>query len=343
MPLVQTERSGSSSDADRVEVRVAVVGAGEQAVAHLLPALVHLDGVRLSALVEADDTVVDRVGDRFGVSCRFASVEALLGEVAVDAVVAACPPQAHEEIAQVAVEHGVPVFLEKPPAVSTARLGQLAEAAEARGVTTGVGMNMRYAGPYLRIRELLTRPEVGVPVSATVRHVASKPRGSLWDLPPLRSFLLAQAIHPVDLLLNLTGPPTAVETVCLHNGTDTLISVQTQSASGAVGNVLTGTYAPRFESRVEILTDAGVGITLTGLAELTVTGLPAADAAGGSRGWSQQWRPSPLDTGFERTGFQHELRAFLTAAASEVPFTPGLTDLLPTFELLDLVERRAAA
>jgi predicted dehydrogenase len=267
----------------------------------------------------------------------------LFGEVAVDAVVAACPPQAHEEIAQAAVERGVGVFLEKPPAASTACLGRLAEAAEARKVTTGVGMNMRYAGPYLRIRELLARPEVGVPVSVTVRHVASKPRGSLWGLPPLRSFLLAQAIHPVDLMLNLTGPATAVKTLCRHDGTDTLVSIQALAVSGAVGQVLTGTYAPRFESRVEILTDAGVGITLTGLAELTVTGLPAADAAGGSRGWSQQWRPSPLDTGFERTGFQHELRAFLTAAASGAPFAPGLADLLPTFELLDRVEQGAAA
>ncbi len=293
--------------------------------------------------MDLDDALVDRVADRFGVPYRFESVDALFSEVAVDAMIAACPPQAHEEIAHAAIERGLGVFLEKPPAVSTVGLRRLADAAERRGVTTGVGMNMRYAGPYLRIRELLTQPEVGMPVSVTVRHVASKPRGALWGLPPLRSFLLAQAIHPFDLLLNLTGPAMTVETVCLHDGTDTLVSVQTQSASGAVGSVLTGTYAPRFESRVEILTDAGVGIALTGLAELTVTGLPAASAAGGSRGWSQQWRPSPLDTGFERTGFQHELRAFLTAATSRSPFTPGLADLLPTFELLDLVEQRAAA
>jgi len=72
---------------------------------------------------------------------------------------------------------------------------------------------------------------------------------------------------------------------------------------------------------------------------LTIAGLPAAKAAGGSRGWSQQWRPSPLDTGYDRIGFLGELAAFTAAASAGEPFRPALADLLPTYDLIDALEQ----
>jgi len=321
------------------ELRVAVAGAGEQAMTHLVPALLQLPAVRLTALAEADPGRGAAVADHFAVPHRFVDVATLLEEVEVDAVVVACPPQAHEEIAACAVERGVAVFVEKPPAVTTAALRDLAARAVGARVTTGVGMNFRYAAPYRRVVDLLADAEVGVPVSVAVRHVASKPRAPLWGLPLLRAFLLAQAIHPADLLLDLGGPAVEVRAV-RRVGTDgALVGAQVEFAGGTVGSLLAGTYAPRFDTRVEVVTDAGVMISLVGLAELTIAGLPAAKAAGGSRGWSQQWRPSPLDTGYERTGFLGELAAFVAAVAAGKPFQPALADLLPTYDLLDALER----
>jgi phthalate 4,5-cis-dihydrodiol dehydrogenase len=233
----------------------------------------------------------------------------------------------------------VPVFVEKPPAVDLARLRALAAAAARAGVPTGVGMNFRYANPYLRVKELLADPECGQPVAVTIRHLASKPRAGLWDLPLLRSFLLAQAIHPVDLALDLGGPVTDMRAFRRVGDHDVLVGAHLEFAGGVVGSLLCGTHAPRFDTRVEVVTDAGVMVSLAGLSELTVAGLPAAKAAGGSRGWSQQWRPSPLDTGYERTGFVGELAAFVDAVASGRPFHPDLADLLPTYALLDELEQ----
>ena len=96
------------------------------------------------------------------------------------------------------------------------------------------------------------------------------------------------------------------------------------------------------DTRVEVITDAGVMICLAGLSELTIAGLPAARAVGGSRGWSQQWRPSPLDAGYERTGFLGELAEFVAAVAGDEPFGPSLADLLPTYEVLDALEQASA-
>jgi phthalate 4,5-cis-dihydrodiol dehydrogenase len=320
-------------------LRVAVAGAGAQATTHLIPALLHLPQVELVAVCDPDSARAAATAARFSIPARFQQVGELLDAVEVSALVAACPPQSHEEIIACALTRDVPIFVEKPPAVDLGGLRALVAAATKSWAPTGVGMNFRHAGPYLRVKELLADPECGTAVAVTVRHLASKPRSGLWGLPLLRSFLLAQAIHPVDLLVDLGGPVTSVRAFRRVRDHDVLVGAQLEFADGAVGSLLSGTHAPRFDTRVEVVTDAGVMVSLAGLAELTVAGLPAAKAADGSRGWSQQWRPSPLDSGYARTGFLGELASFAAAVATRRPFHPSLVDLLPTYAILDELER----
>lgn len=313
----QLEPRSAAADSARA-LRVGVAGVGEQTTSHLLPAL---PNVRIAALVDPLRERREALADRIGVSAGFDSVTQLLAEGEVDAVVAACPPQVHEQIAAAAIAAGVPVFVEKPPAASTATLVELADAAAASGVVTGVGMNFRWAAP--------------------VRHVASKPRAPMWGLSLLRSFLLAQAVHPVDLLLQLADEPVVDAHVVHQIGSAGLmVGLQFGFAGGGVGSLICGSQAARFASRVEVTTSSGVTMCATGLGELLVTGGLAPSEIGDSRGWSQLWRPSPLDIGFDRTGFSAELASFSWAAATGAGFSPSLTDLVPTYNILDRIEER---
>ena len=322
-------------------LRVGVIGVGEQTVSHLLPALLALPNVRIAALADPRRELRDVLADRIGVSAGFDSVAQLLAEGKVDAVVAACPPQAHEQIAAAAIAARVPVFVEKPPAVTTATLVELADAAVASGVVTGVGMNFRWAASVRRIRALLDSGAYGRPTTIVVRHVSSKPRAPMWGLSLLRSFLLAQAIHPVDLLLQLSGEPVVDAHVVRQIGSAGLmVGLQLGFAGGGVGSLVCGSQAARFESRLEVTTSFGVTMCATGLGELTVTGGLVPSEIGDPRGWSQLWRPSPLDIGFDRTGFSAELAAFCRAAAVGAAFSPGLRDLVPTYNILDRIEER---
>jgi len=322
-------------------IRVGVVGVGEQTANHLLPALLTMPELRITALVDPLRERRDALATRIGVLSGFDSVAQLLAEGEVDAIVAACPPQAHEQIAAAAIAARVPVFVEKPPATTTATLVELADAAAESGVVTGVGMNFRWAAPVRRIHALLDSGAYGHPTVITIRHVASKPRTPMWGLSLLRSFLLAQAIHPVDLLLQLAGGPVIDTHVTRQVGsTGTMVGLQLGFASGIVGSLICGSQATRFESRIEITTSSGATMCLTRLGELTVTGGLVPPEIGDPRGWSQSWRPSPLDVGFDRTGFGAELVAFSRAAATGADFSPGLADLLPTYRILDRIEER---
>ena len=102
-----------ASDATGV-LPVAVVGAGAQATTHLIPALLQLPRVALIAVCDSDSARAAAVAAQFSIPTVFRQVDKLLKTVKVAALVVACPPQAHEEIAACALARRVPVFVENP-------------------------------------------------------------------------------------------------------------------------------------------------------------------------------------------------------------------------------------
>ncbi|GAB1642729.1 Gfo/Idh/MocA family protein [Krasilnikovia sp. MM14-A1259] len=316
-------------------VRVAVLGAGQQAAAHLVPALLHVRQAKIAVIVDPVPGRRDFLADRHGVPARFSTVTEALVSGLVDCLVAACPPQAHERIIAESIAAGILLFVEKPPAASTAALADLVTAAQRRDVTTGVGMNFRWAAPVHRLRELIADDEAGGPSMLTIRHMAGKPSEPMWGLPLWRSFLLAQAIHPIDLVAFLVGAPVVeVAPACREADSSVWLSLQMHHSDGSISSVHCGNLAPRFEHRVEVSTTAGTTASLNGLTELTVAGrghIGGSDA----RKWSKQWRPSPLDVGYDRTGFVGELAAFCAAVADAGQFSPSLADLLPSYAIMD--------
>jgi phthalate 4,5-cis-dihydrodiol dehydrogenase len=318
--------------------RVAVAGLGPQAREHLIPVLLGLDDVRVVALVDPEPLLRHDVGARLGVRAGYADLSRMLAEEPVDCVVAACPPQAHEQIAAACIEASMPVFVEKPPALHTRTLRELADAADAadaKQLTTGVGMNFRWAAPVAHLRALLDSGAYGSVDTVFMRHMASKPRASMWGQDLWRSFLLAQAVHPVDLLVHLAGgAPTRVRSTHRLGADHLTIAAHVDFDNGVIGALLTGTQAPRFEHRVEISTSTGATLSITDLAEVAIGG--GALAQGPSlRGETRHWRPSPMNIGYERTGFATELAGFVHAVARREAFHASLADVTTAYRIMD--------
>src|SRR2546430_1337329 len=145
----------------------------------------------------------------------------------------------------------------------------------------------------------------------------------------------------MDLLLALADAPVVdLHPACRQAGDRVWFSLQTHHADGTLGVLHCGNLAPRFEHRIEVSTAAGITATLTGLADLTVAGTAARSidvsrSGPGQWGTSSHWRPSPLDIGYDRTGFGGELAAFCAAVATGDRFTPTLADLLPTYQIME--------
>jgi phthalate 4,5-cis-dihydrodiol dehydrogenase len=316
------------------QVRIGLVGAGAQMLDCLYPALLSVEDVTICGVCDVvQDRAVSLAG-HISTAESFSEIGKMVSQTAPDVLIAACPPEGHEEILWAALADDVPAFVEKPPARSLGSLEELSSAIEAKNLATGVGMNFRYSTPYLAFKKLLDSGEHGRPVSVTVTHVANKPRASLWGYDLLWSVLLAQSVHPVNLVLDLIGKVERIESVEQRTGDRLFLGTQLRGSSGALGNVVVATGAQRFHFSIHVVTDLGAVLTSTDLMDVV---LRPADT--GEQGAKVVWNASPLDRGHRRSGYASELGALCDAVRLGRPFSPDVPSLIPTYEVLTEVAR----
>jgi predicted dehydrogenase len=71
-----------------------MIGCGRGAQVHHLPVLSRLPEVEVSAVADLNDSVLQGIGDRFGIRRRFADYRELLDLADIDAVAVATPRRA---------------------------------------------------------------------------------------------------------------------------------------------------------------------------------------------------------------------------------------------------------
>jgi phthalate 4,5-cis-dihydrodiol dehydrogenase len=326
-------------------VRLAFIGAGEQGMANLLPALMQVRGARVCAVCDVDQQKVACAVEQFGIAAQYTDYQKMIETEKPDAVILACPPQVHFEITEYALHHDTPVFVEKPPALFTHEVKQLARLAVERQVITGVGLNFRYAEPYQLLSSIVEHPEFGEVTHFQVTHLCNKPKAPMWGLASvMRSFLLAQAIHPIDLLLYIGGSRVINTSIAVnYNPVDgsLIVAAQVEFANGSIGNLQTGTMFPYFHASVEVTSSKSKKVTLDSLWNLQVFDgeRPSPLVSDGKR-WNATWSPSPLISGYGRSGYLGELQSFVDAVRTKQNFSPSLEDQIPVYEFMDQIEQQ---
>ncbi|MEZ4713939.1 MAG: Gfo/Idh/MocA family oxidoreductase [Caldilineaceae bacterium] len=131
-------------------IRVGVVGCGGIAQSQHIPGYVRTANVEVAALCDVNEALLNQVGDQYNVAFRTTDYEELVTQPQLNAVDICTAPDSHFAIARAAIEQGKHVFCEKPLALTYAEARQLHEAAQAAGLTTGVGFVHR-ATPAARL------------------------------------------------------------------------------------------------------------------------------------------------------------------------------------------------
>jgi predicted dehydrogenase len=189
-------------------LRVGLVGAGAHATEVTVPTLMSTPGIELVAICSRG-TSARELADTWGVEGVAAEVEEFLKVGEFDAAILASTPEAHEAALAVAPEFGVPLFVETPPAFSSAPIRRFAQANAARPkpLASFVGFNARYGA--------MTRLALEhVAQHGRIIHVAmdchsDSPRGGLWERDLLDSVLLAVGVQPLALMAELLAWPAA--------------------------------------------------------------------------------------------------------------------------------------
>lgn len=138
-PIPKTERAVSG------KVRVGVIGAGNFAQAHLLPPLKAAAGIEFAAISTASGLSADAVASRFGFQLVAASVEELLADESISAMLIATRHDSHADLTCRALLAGKDVFVEKPLALDWEELEQVRDARERSGKSVVVGFNRRFS------------------------------------------------------------------------------------------------------------------------------------------------------------------------------------------------------
>jgi predicted dehydrogenase len=175
----------------KARLPVGVIGVGALGQHHARH-LARLEDVRLVGVFDADRTRALKIATEQRTTA-FESVDDLLEQV--QAVTVAVPTPAHAEVGLRALEHGVPVLMEKPLAATLAEADSLIAAAKRKRVQLQVGHIERYNRALRAAEAYLDGPRY----IESQRLAPFQPRGT--DV----AVVLDLMIHDLDLVLHLTG------------------------------------------------------------------------------------------------------------------------------------------
>jgi predicted dehydrogenase len=316
------------------EFRLGIIGAGNLASRRIYPALHYVDNLVLAAVCDLDETKAQRNAQKFGGQRTFADHRRMLAEGDLDGVVVCVDPRAHESLAIEVMEAGLPVYTEKPPAVTAAGARRVLETSRRTGKRCVTAFKKRYAPAYAKAKAIVDGPDFGDPHLLSIDY-ASGPYSNDPD-NPRRWFLLDFCVHIVDLSRYLFGE--VAEVFAWKRGHEAY-AVCLRFANGAVGTLALTCrrdYAISTE-KVELTGGQGRMMSLSNSVELTY--------------WQDReikaWHSPSFSTAggdsLIETGFQGELAAFVTACRGGPEHASTIESSYRTMVLYEAIQESAEA
>lgn len=191
-------------------------------------------------------------------------LEDLLDDPSVSAMIVMTPPHTHAGLVALCAGAGKHVLLEKPLDATPEGARAAISTMERAGLTLGVVLQHRFRPAARRLAWLLEEGALGLPVSAAVS--VRWWRGGDYFAQPGRGMrrrdgggvLLTQAIHTLDLYLDLLGLPEevvafAATSILRRIDTEDVVAGALRHADGLITSLDATTAAcPGFAERIEI-------------------------------------------------------------------------------------------
>lgn len=327
--------------------RAAIIGTGAIANAHA-EALAAYPEAELVAVVDREPEAAERFAERHGVPVVFDDLAGLLAAERLDVLHICTPPGVHAEQAIAALEAGVHVVVEKPPARSLDELDAMLAAAERTGRKLAVVFQQRTGTAAAHVKRLLDEGALGRPLVATCQTLWYRD-DAYFEVPWRGKWAtegggptLGHGIHQIDLLAWLLGDWSSVQGQLWRLGRETetedVSTAVIGFANGAVASVITSAVSPRETSSIRVDTERAT-ITVDHLyghshEHWRITPAPHVDAAeaGG-------WILPDVEEGSGHTPLVREVYDALRAGR-ELPSVAA--DAARSFELVTAIYSSAA-
>lgn len=228
-------------------IRVAVVGTGNIANAHIKAYLQFPERCRIVALVDIIPGKAQKVKEQYGLDAEVFLDHREILEKEIDLVDVCTPPYVHAEISINALRSGKNVVCEKPMAASLEECDAMLKARDESGKKLSIIAQNRFREPIRNLKALLDSGMAGA-----VRHAEINSfwfRGhSYYDLWWRGTWekegggcTLNHAVHHIDMLGWMMGTPDRVTSILANTGHDNAevedLSVSIMEYPGALATV----------------------------------------------------------------------------------------------------------
>jgi predicted dehydrogenase len=310
-------------------IRIGFVGCGRQASASWYPNFATIPELDLAACCDLQANLAERNARYFGARRWYTSLDEMLAGEELDAVMVVGPPLMHYECGKQVLAAGLHLMMEKPAALRTEQAGELVAMAEAQGVITQIGHNMRHAPGVRKFKELMATPEFGKLLYLESRYFMPSP---MWHetagVRPGWNYMIFQATHAVDLARHVAGEITSIYAT-LSAGAEGRFALACNAtfSGGATGMITLTGCTPNWTCQLEAAGDGRAHLRLINLNTLhfephtsesgygPIPGIPGA-----------YWNPATRDNAEKRSGYWGQMQAFALAVASGKPSYPTLYD-----------------
>ena len=178
------------------QITVGVVGCGYWGP-NLLRNFAENESAQLRWICDLDDARLQQFAPRYPSARATTSIDDVLDDDELDAVVVATPVPTHYELAKRVLDAGKHVFVEKPPAMRAAELEELCDLAEERGRVLMPGHLLLYHPAVEKLKEIVDSGELG-----DVLYVYGN-RQNLGTFRTNENALWSLGVHDLSVLLHL--------------------------------------------------------------------------------------------------------------------------------------------
>jgi myo-inositol 2-dehydrogenase/D-chiro-inositol 1-dehydrogenase len=250
------------------DLPVAFVGAGAHATSSLYPHLHKVPDLDLVAVCDLDRAKAEHHARWFGARKVYTDLAEMLAKEELAGVYICGDPKMMHAVGLQVLAKGIPIFVEKPPAMDVPLARELAQAAEDHGAWGMVAFMKRFAPCYVETREVLQSEEFGGLQLFEIRFNQG-PYPELWGITDTRlAMLTGQLCHIFDLTRYLGGDVAWVQANQRYLSPDRFgLLVSCGFTSGAIGtmnlNTLEGAVEDPWGDIGEFVRCTGVGDAIT--------------------------------------------------------------------------------
>ena len=141
-------------------LRIALIGCGKISDQHV-QATRRLTDCQVVALCDRELLMARQLGERFRVERCFSDVAQMLAETKPDVVHITTPPQSHYSLAQLCLEAGANLYIEKPFTVTAEEAKGIIDLAEQKKLRVTAGHNLQFTSEMLEMRRLVKNGFLG--------------------------------------------------------------------------------------------------------------------------------------------------------------------------------------